>query len=107
MEVFQDASDLLRISIGILQHYALMQCTVNTRTERRDSHELISSVFFGYRAGRMSLSLGNHLRQLLPFIEENGLFTPRHLETPSLDASYIAKAVSGTRASLGLVLLRL
>ena len=55
----------------------------------------------------MSLSLGNHLRQLLPFIEENGLFTPRHLETPSLDASYIAKAVSGTRASLGLVLLRL
>lgn len=46
--------------------------------------------------------VGNHLRQLLPFTGENYLFTPRHLESPTLDADYIAKAASGTRASLGL-----
>lgn len=46
--------------------------------------------------------VGHHLRQLLPFTGENSLFTPRHLETPTLDADYIAKAASATRASLGL-----
>jgi transcriptional regulator with XRE-family HTH domain/Zn-dependent peptidase ImmA (M78 family) len=46
--------------------------------------------------------VGHHLRQLLPFTGENSFFTPRHLESPSLDANYIAKAASATRASLGL-----
>lgn len=46
--------------------------------------------------------VGHHLRQLLPFTGENSLFTPRHLEFPTLDAGYIAKAASATRTSLGL-----
>jgi transcriptional regulator with XRE-family HTH domain/Zn-dependent peptidase ImmA (M78 family) len=46
--------------------------------------------------------VGHHLRQLLPFTGENSLFTPRHLESPTLDAGYIAKAASATRTSLGL-----
>lgn len=46
--------------------------------------------------------VGLHLRQLLPFTGGSTLFTPRHLESPTLDADYIAKAASATRESLGL-----
>ena len=46
--------------------------------------------------------VGRHLRQLLPFTGESTLFTPRHLESPTLDPEYISKAANATRASLGL-----
>ncbi|MDP3651663.1 MAG: helix-turn-helix transcriptional regulator [Rhodoferax sp.] len=46
--------------------------------------------------------VGRHLRQLLPFTGVDSIFTPRHLELPTLDADYIAKAAKATRVSLGL-----
>lgn len=46
--------------------------------------------------------VGHQMRQLLPFTGENTLFTPRHLESPTLQPDYISRAASATRASLGL-----
>jgi len=46
--------------------------------------------------------VGRHLHQLLPFTGIDSIFTPRHLESPTLDAEYVAKVAKATRTSLGL-----
>lgn len=45
--------------------------------------------------------VGRHLRQLLSFTEGQALFSPRHLEQPTLDEAYVCNAASAARTSLG------
>ena len=85
-----------------------LQTTVDQLVIRREEKQPVIAYRTRFReqvtgkAKARALEVGRHLRQLLPYIGGNRLFTPRVLENPSLDESYIRAAVEDIRLSLKL-----
>lgn len=53
-------------------------------------------------AKEAAFDLAAHLRELVPFVRKNALFTPPILQNPSLDDDYIREAAQQVRAKIGL-----